>query len=51
MRTDAILHRWFHGVLSRDEADEVLRGQQDGAYLIRVSGDRRGYSLSAKYVA
>eukprot|EP00054_Salpingoeca_dolichothecata_P027671 m.204047 g.204047 ORF g.204047 m.204047 type:complete len:1201 (+) comp26016_c2_seq1:100-3702(+) len=38
--------KWFHGLLSRQKAEEMLAGCTVGTFLIRVSESRRGYSLS-----
>ena len=45
-----VLHSWYHAVRTRDEADDYLAVQPSGAFLVRVSGNKNGYSLSAKYV-
>eukprot|EP00053_Salpingoeca_punica_P002789 m.39490 g.39490 ORF g.39490 m.39490 type:complete len:1302 (+) comp11781_c0_seq1:532-4437(+) len=37
---------WFHGLLSRAQAEECLHGHATGTYLIRVSEARAGYALS-----
>eukprot|EP00039_Didymoeca_costata_P004597 m.74616 g.74616 ORF g.74616 m.74616 type:complete len:1195 (+) comp12471_c0_seq4:172-3756(+) len=37
---------WFHGIMTRSEAEELLFGSSSGTYLIRVSESRCGYSLS-----
>eukprot|EP00794_Sanderia_malayensis_P009786 gene9786-10785_t len=37
---------WFHGVISRREAERLLKGKPIGCFLIRVSESRYGYSLS-----
>lgn len=37
---------WFHGVISRREAERLLSDCEIGCYLIRVSESRFGYSLS-----
>ena len=42
---------WYHGVMSRVEAEHVLKDHQEGSYLLRVSRDQgRGpeYSLAIK---
>lgn len=40
--------QWFHGVISRYESESLLGAQGVGAFLIRVSESRFGYSLSVK---
>jgi hypothetical protein len=40
---------WFHGIISRVDAEKLLRGQQSGAFLIRVAESRFGYSLSLMF--
>jgi hypothetical protein len=37
---------WFHGIITRQESEELLRGRQSGTFLIRVAESRFGYSLS-----
>ncbi|KAM3939967.1 hematopoietic SH2 domain-containing protein isoform 1-T2 [Leptodactylus fuscus] len=37
---------WFHGVITRKEAEELLKNKTTGCFLIRVSESRIGYSLS-----
>ena len=47
------LLRWYHGVMSRVEAEHVLKDHHEGSYLLRVSRDQgRGpeYSLAIKSV-
>eukprot|EP00043_Microstomoeca_roanoka_P014807 m.147383 g.147383 ORF g.147383 m.147383 type:complete len:969 (-) comp16110_c2_seq2:273-3179(-) len=38
--------QWFHGVISRKEAEDLLKGQPSGTFLVRVAESRFGYSLS-----
>jgi len=38
--------KWFHGVISRREAEELLEGKSSGTFLVRVAESRFGYSLS-----
>ncbi|XP_022097396.1 myosin-IIIb-like isoform X2 [Acanthaster planci] len=40
--------KWFHGIITRRRAEELLEHQPVGAFLIRVSESRFGYSLSLK---
>ena len=43
--------RWYHGNVSRIEAETALRLQPPGSYLIRnCESARKDYSLSLKYV-
>eukprot|EP00056_Hartaetosiga_gracilis_P013689 m.229313 g.229313 ORF g.229313 m.229313 type:complete len:169 (+) comp13882_c0_seq8:2644-3150(+) len=37
---------WFHGVITRRKAEELLGGKEPGTFLVRVSESRFGYSLS-----
>lgn len=37
---------WFHGIITRVEAEKLLLTKQPGAFLVRVSESRFGYSLS-----
>lgn len=37
---------WFHGVITRKEAEDLLKDKTTGCFLIRVSESRIGYSLS-----
>ena len=41
------LCRWYHGILSKGEAETVLRAREEGSYLVRVGGDGE-YSLAIK---
>ena len=43
---DAEIAKWFHGLLSRTKAEELLYGYATGTFLIRVSEARAGYALS-----
>ncbi|TNN75345.1 Hematopoietic SH2 domain-containing [Liparis tanakae] len=38
--------KWFHGIISRKVAEELLVYRPPGYFLIRVSESRIGYSLS-----
>ncbi|BFZ01812.1 hypothetical protein BsWGS_04851 [Bradybaena similaris] len=37
---------WFHGIISRSEAERLLKNKLVGCFLIRVSESRYGYTLS-----
>ncbi|XP_075706627.1 hematopoietic SH2 domain-containing protein [Rhinoderma darwinii] len=37
---------WFHGVITRKDAEDLLKDETMGCFLIRVSESRIGYSLS-----
>ncbi|XP_069818691.1 hematopoietic SH2 domain-containing protein-like [Dendropsophus ebraccatus] len=37
---------WFHGIITRLDAEDLLKDQSTGCFLIRVSESRIGYSLS-----
>ncbi|XP_053610471.1 SH2 domain-containing protein 4A-like [Plodia interpunctella] len=39
---------WFHGLLSRSEAEQLLRSQAAGSYLVRLSRRARGYAISLR---
>ncbi|XP_078527026.1 uncharacterized protein LOC144799533 [Lissotriton helveticus] len=37
---------WFHGLITREEAENLLKNKTPGSFLVRVSESRIGYSLS-----
>nr|XP_033813224.1 hematopoietic SH2 domain-containing protein [Geotrypetes seraphini]XP_033813225.1 hematopoietic SH2 domain-containing protein [Geotrypetes seraphini] len=37
---------WFHGVITRKEAENLLQDKPPGCFLVRVSESRLGYTLS-----
>ena len=37
---------WFHGIITRKEAEALLKGTKPGTFLVRVAESRFGYSLS-----
>ena len=40
------LHRWFHGKITRDQAEELLHPREDGLFLVRESTNYPGdYTL------
>lgn len=46
MGADKSFQEWFHGILTRVQAEELLSDKEPGTFLVRVSESRFGYSLS-----
>lgn len=49
MSEDGGFASWFHGIITRMEAESLLKGQPSGTFLIRVAESRFGYSLSLSF--
>uniref|UniRef100_A0A8C7Y5D1 SH2 domain-containing protein n=1 Tax=Oryzias sinensis TaxID=183150 RepID=A0A8C7Y5D1_9TELE len=45
---DGVVPAWFHGIISRKKAEELLSSKPAGYFLIRVSESRIGYTLSIR---
>ncbi|XP_039321649.1 hematopoietic SH2 domain-containing protein isoform X1 [Saimiri boliviensis] len=43
-----VIPEWFHGAISREEAENLLESQPPGSFLLRVSHSHVGYTLSYK---
>ena len=42
--------RWFHGKISREQAENLLQPREDGLYLVRESTNYHGdYTLCVVY--
>ena len=44
------LQMWFHGIITRRQAEQRLVDKPNGTFLIRVSESQFGYSLSFRSV-
>lgn len=44
--SNGLVPEWFHGIISRKTAEELLMSKPPGYFLIRVSESRIGYTLS-----
>ncbi|KAF3690950.1 Hematopoietic SH2 domain-containing protein -like protein [Channa argus] len=47
---NGIVPEWFHGIISRKIAEELLMSKPPGYFLVRVSESRIGYTLSYRVV-
>lgn len=48
MGDDGKFKLWFHGVITRHEAESLLHNKPVGSFLVRVSETRLGYSMSIR---
>eukprot|EP00117_Sycon_ciliatum_P017567 scpid55054/ scgid16511/ Hematopoietic SH2 domain-containing protein; Adaptor in lymphocytes of unknown function X len=48
LKLDGVPTEWFHGVITRKEADGLLKDQPVGTFLVRIGERHLGYSLSVR---
>jgi SH2 domain-containing protein 4A len=46
---DGKVYPWFHGLLTRQEAENMLFDSDNGVFMLRVSDKANGYALSVRY--